>query len=117
MSGRTRPAERVRSRRWRDRRMERTSEGGSGGQTSRLGIDVACRADHQASCADATGEFLWSGWRFRTTTSDLERLWAKVPGDAEVEVILEPTRNAWVPLAAWLQARGAKVVMVPPEQS
>lgn len=23
----------------------------------RLGIDVACRADHQASCADAAGEF------------------------------------------------------------
>jgi len=30
---------------------------------------------------------------------------------------MEPTRNAWVPLAAWLQARGAKVVVVPPEQS
>jgi len=82
-----------------------------------LGIDVACRADHQASCADAAGEFLWSGWRFRTTPRDLERLWAKIPGDAEVTVVLEPTRNAWVPLAAWLRARGAKVVMVPPEQS
>jgi transposase len=90
---------------------------GEVGQTIRLGIDVACRADHQASCADATGEFLWSGWRFRTTPADLERLWAKVPNGAEVTVVLEPTRNAWVPLAAWLRARGAKVVMVPPEQS
>ena len=87
------------------------------GPTIRLGIDVACRADHQASCADAAGEFLWSGWRFRTTPADLERLWAKVPEGAEVTVVLEPTRNAWVPLAAWLRARGAKVVMVPPEQS
>ncbi len=87
------------------------------GQTIRLGIDVACRAEHQASCADAAGEFLWSGWRFRTTPADLERLWAKIPEGAEVTVVLEPTRNAWVPLAAWLQARGAKVVMVPPEQS
>lgn len=87
------------------------------GQTIRLGIDVACRADHQASCADATGEFLWSGWRFKTTSADLERLWAKIPEGAEVTVVLEPTRNAWVPLAAWLRARGAKVVMVPPEQS
>lgn len=83
----------------------------------RLGIDVACRADHQASCADGAGEFLWSGWRFRTTPGDLERLWAKIPDGAEVMVVLEPTRNAWVPLAAWLQSRGAKVVMVPPEQS
>jgi transposase len=92
-------------------------EGGRVGQTIRVGIDVACRADHQASCADAAGEFLWSGWRFRTTPGDLERLWAKIPYGAEVTVVLEPTRNAWVPLAAWLRARGAKVVMVPPEQS
>ena len=32
-------------------------------------------------------------------------------------MILEPTRNAWVPLAAWLRAHCAKVVLVPPEQS
>src|SRR6266851_7991294 len=83
----------------------------------RLGIDVACRADHQASLADERGEFLWSGWRFRTVPGDLERLWAKLPAGAEVTVIMEPTRNAWVPLAAWLRARGAKVVLVPPEQS
>lgn len=83
----------------------------------RLGIDVACRADHQASLADERGEFLWSGWRFRTTTVDLERLWAKIPAGAQVVVVMEPTRNAWVPLAAWLQARGARVSVIPPEQS
>src|ERR1700685_1113311 len=84
----------------------------------RLGIDVACRADHRASLADERGEFIWSSWKFRTTTVDLERLCAKiVPDGASVTVILEPTRNAWVPLAAWLQARGATVILVPPEQS
>lgn len=83
----------------------------------RLGIDVACRAAHQASLADATGRLLWSAHRFRTTTDDLETLWARLPEAAEVEVILEPTRNAWVPLAAWLQARGARVWLVAPEQS
>lgn len=83
----------------------------------RLGIDVACRADHQASLADERGEFLWSGWRFRTTTVDLERLWAKIPAGAQVVVVMEPTRNAWVALAAWLQARGARVSVIPPEQS
>ena len=50
----------------------------------RLGIDVACRADHRASLADERGEFLWSSWKFRTTTTDLERLWAKIPDDASV---------------------------------
>ena len=83
----------------------------------RLGIDVACRAEHRASLADERGEFIWSSWKFRTTTADLERLWAKIPDGASVTVILEPTRNAWVPLSAWLQARGATVILVPPEQS
>ena len=63
----------------------------------RLGIDVACRADHRASLADERGEFIWSSWKFRTTTTDLERLWAKIPADASVTVIVEPTRNALVP--------------------
>jgi len=83
----------------------------------RLGIDVACVAEHRASCADGAGKLLWSGWRFRTTPAELERLWAKLPVDAEVTVILEPTRNAWVPLAAWLRSKGATIVLVPPEQS
>lgn len=78
---------------------------------------MACRADHQASLADERGEFIWSGWKFRTTPTDLEALWAKVPDGVDVVVVMEPTRNAWVPLAAWLRARGAKVVLVPPEQS
>lgn len=83
----------------------------------RLGIDVACQADHQASLADERGQFLWSAWRFRTTPGDLKRLWAKIPTGTQVTVVMEPTRNAWVPLAAWLRARGAHVVVVPPEQS
>ncbi len=83
----------------------------------RLGIDVACTAAHQASLADETGKFLWQGWKFRTTTVELEKLWAKIPDDTQVVVVMEPTRNAWVPLAAWLTARGAAVSVVPPEQS
>jgi hypothetical protein len=34
-----------------------------------------------------------------------------------VTVIMEPTRNAWVPLAAWFRRHGATVVLVPPEQA
>ena len=32
-------------------------------------------------------------------------------------MVMEPTRNAWVPLAAWFRRHGAPVIMVPPEQS
>lgn len=86
----------------------------------RLGIDIACRAPHQASLADEVGHLLWVGRRFRTTAADLDALWAMLPEDVEpveVTVIMEPTRNAWVPLASWFRRRGATVVLVPPEQS
>jgi len=86
----------------------------------RLGIDIACRAAHQASLADENGVFVWSGHRFHTTPDELERLWSKLPVGtiaAEVLVIMEPTRNAWVPLAAWFRRRGARVVLVAPERS
>jgi Transposase len=82
-----------------------------------LGIDVACRAAHQASLADERGRFTWTGRRFRTTAADLELLWAQVPAGAAVRVVMEPTRNAWVPLAAWFRRHGAAVILVPPEQS
>jgi transposase len=82
-----------------------------------LGIDVACRAAHQASCTDETGHVVFTGRRFHTTVEDLGRLWAGLPSTGEVTVIMEPTRNAWVALAAWFRARGATVVLVPPEQS
>ncbi len=83
----------------------------------RLGVDIACRSAHQASLADEQGRFVWTGRRFRTTAEDLEDLWASLPDGAEVTVVMEPTRNAWVPLAAWFRRRGATVVLVPPEQS
>jgi Transposase len=72
-----------------------------------LGIDVACRAAHQASLADESGRFLWSGRRFKTTAADLEQLWQAIPAGAAVTIVMEPTRNAWVLLAVWFRRRGA----------
>jgi transposase len=86
----------------------------------RLGIDVACRTAHQASLADHSGRLLWAGRRFHTISADLERLWAHLPEGTDptaVTVVLEPTRNAWVPLAAWFRRRGATVILVPPERA
>ena len=88
-------------------------------QQLRLGIDVACRESHRAALADDTGKILWSNRRFHTVSDQLEALWAAVRavGDVPVVVVMEPTRNAWAPLAAWLRARGATVQLVPSEQS
>jgi transposase len=83
-----------------------------------LGIDVACRADHQATLA-VDGCPVWRGRRFRTTSTDLDRLWIDLaPVDpSDLTVVLEPTRNAWLVLAQWFRRRGVRVVMVPTTQS
>jgi hypothetical protein len=78
----------------------------------RIGIDIACRASHRAACADSTGQLLWRNVRFQTRIADLEALWARIPeGEDDITVVMEPTRNAWVPLAAWFRRHGAQVVM------
>jgi transposase len=86
-----------------------------------LGIDVACRAAHQATLADQDGKFVWRGHRFWSTPEELEGVWARVirkaGRDGEVQVVMEPTRNAWVLLAYWFTDRGASVVLVPTTQS
>lgn len=86
----------------------------------RMGIDIAVRAPHQASLANEKGEVRWSAHRFRTTTSDLEKLWARLPAGhtpSDVTIVMEPTRNAWVALAAWFRRQGAQVVLVSAERS
>ena len=80
---------------------------------------IACSAPHQASLVSEDGTPLWTGRGFRTDAGQLARLWDMVPAatgtePVQVMVIMEPTRNAWVPLTAWLRRRGAIVVLVPP---
>jgi transposase len=82
-----------------------------------LGIDVACRAAHQGSLADDRGNFIWSARKFRTRVEDLEQLWQSLPENIHLTVVMEPTRNAWAPLATWFRRHGAHVVLVPAEQS
>jgi len=83
-----------------------------------LGIDLACRAAHVASLAGPDGALVWRGRSFFTRPADLEKLWRDVGCvAAELTVVMEPTRNAWIPVAAWFRRRGAKVVLVPTTQS
>jgi hypothetical protein len=83
-----------------------------------LGIDLACRAAHVASLAGPDGRLVWRGRKFFSRTADLERLWADIDAEAaELMVVMEPTRNAWIPVAAWFRRRGVKVVLVPSTQS
>lgn len=67
--------------------------------------------------ATADGKIVWKGERFFTTPPDLQRLWRPIGDHDELQVVVAPTRNAWVPLAAWLARRGATIVLVPTTQS
>jgi hypothetical protein len=84
-----------------------------------LGIDVACRAAHQASPARSDGSFVWTRRRFFTRPADLEKLWAAygLTDEDTLHIVMEPTRNAWVSLASWFRHRGARFSMVPTTQS
>ena len=82
-----------------------------------LGIDLACRAAHQASLADEKGKFVWAGRRFRSVRAELEAVLAAAGGPDGLTVVMEPTRNAWAPVAAFFRAQGASVVLVPPERA
>lgn len=84
---------------------------------STLGVDLGIRAAHVATLCDSQGEVVWSKRRFRNRHSELVELVDEIGDCDELTVVMEPTRNAWVPVAAHFMAIGAKVVLVPPERA
>jgi transposase len=84
---------------------------------STLGIDLAVRAPHVATLTNDRGEVVWTRRRFQSRPAALAALSKAAGPAAELTVVMEPTRSAWVVVAAHFQATGAKVVMVAPEQS
>jgi transposase len=82
-----------------------------------LGIDLAVRAAHMATLTNDRGEVVWSRRRFRNRYDELTALSEAAGPVGDLTVVMEPTRNSWVLVAAHFQAVGAKVVLVAPEQS
>jgi transposase len=82
-----------------------------------LGIDLAVRAPHVATLTDEQGNVVWTKRRFRNCRDDLSALSAAAGATGDLTVVMEPTRNSWVLVAAHFRAAGAKVVLVAPEQS
>lgn len=82
-----------------------------------LGIDLAVRAAHVATLTNDRGEVVWTRRRFRNAHDDLCALSDASGPVSELTVVMEPTRNSWVLVAAHFHAAGAKVVLVAPEQS
>lgn len=82
-----------------------------------LGVDLGVRAAHVATLCDEAGVVVWTGRRFRTSCEGLAGLSAWVGDSDKLVVVMEPTRNAWVPVAAHFMRQGARVVLVPPERA
>ena len=82
-----------------------------------LGVDLGIRATHVATLCDERGEVVWSKRRFGNRHDELVALVDEIGDCDELTVVMEPTRNAWVPVAAHLMAVGARVVLVPAERS
>ena len=75
------------------------------------------RAAHVATLCDERGEVIWSKRRFGNRHQQLMAVVDEVGDCDQLTVVMEPTRNAWVPVAAHFMAIRAGVVLVPPERS
>ncbi len=82
-----------------------------------LGVDLGIRAGHVATLCDERGEQVWSKRRFGNRHDELVALVDQIGVCDELTVVMEPTRNAWVAVAAHFMAVGATVVLVPGERS
>jgi transposase len=80
-------------------------------------VDLGVRAAHVATLCDERGEVVWSKRRFRNRHSELGAVLDQIGDCDQLTVVMEPTRNAWVPVAAHFMAVGARVVLVPPQRA
>lgn len=83
-----------------------------------LGIDLAITAENRACLTNATGSVI-AERRFRLRREELEEVFtiANEGLEGELVVVMEPTANAWIAPAAFFASKGARVHLVPPEQS
>lgn len=85
-----------------------------------LGIDLAITAESRACVADAAGEVI-AERRFHIRRHELEALFETanqgMDRDDELVVVMEPTSSMWIAPTAFFRSKGARVHLVPPEQS
>ncbi|MGI8407332.1 MAG: IS110 family transposase [Actinomycetota bacterium] len=85
-----------------------------------IGIDLAITAESRACIADATGEVL-AERGFHIRRNELEALWDAASDGLNEEdqllVVMEPTSSMWIAPTAFFRMKGARVHLVPPEQS
>ncbi len=63
-----------------------------------LVVDLGVRASHVTTLCSDRGEVLWSKRQFRNRHDELVDLAARIGECDALVVVMEPTRNAWVPV-------------------
>src|SRR6266540_915909 len=80
-----------------------------------VGIDLGIASAHTVRVLDETGKTLAKrkAWPIEQSLSDVEKTaLAGAPDDTVLEVVMEPTGPAWLPLAVYFTARGHRVYRV-----
>jgi len=81
-----------------------------------IGIDLSIVGKHRAAVQADSDESDGKLIRFSTDPTDLDRLVRRarqgVSEDEPVQVVMEPTGAAWLPIASYLSQRGIKVYLV-----
>lgn len=85
-----------------------------------LGIDLAITAANRACVTEENGTVVHER-RFFVNRHELEALYDKATEemgkDDTLVVVMEPTSSMWIAPSAFFQSKGARVHLVPPEQS
>jgi transposase len=77
-----------------------------------VGIDLGIASAHTVRVLDETGKTLAKrkAWPTRASLSDVEKTaLAGAPDGTALEVVMEPTGPAWLPIAVYFHARGHRV--------
>jgi transposase len=82
-----------------------------------IGIDLALTEAHKAVVVDERGNVLTPVLRVTADPKDLDELLRRArQGDEPVQVVMEPTGLAWLPIASYLRQRGVTVYLVNTQQ-
>ncbi len=80
-----------------------------------IGIDLALTSAHKAVVAEAQGRYLTPVFSFHTRPADLERLLERARDgapDGPLQVVMEPTGMAWLPIAIFFARQGVPIYLV-----
>jgi hypothetical protein len=80
-----------------------------------IGLDLAVQAAHKAVVLDEHGRFCTPILTVHTRSSDLDLLLARARDgapSAEVQLVMEPTGKAWLPIAVYYARQAVPVYLV-----